>query len=76
MVIGDRQRIIFCKKNTKALQELITKIDGQHSRVVVDDEADYANAKFELVALVRSRFASGPRSHHLWYPFAPARQAA
>lgn len=42
VVIGDRQWVIFCKKNTKDLQKLIQKIDGRPGRVILDDEADYA----------------------------------
>src|SRR5215469_10797926 len=42
VVIGDRQWVIFCKKNTKDLQKLIQKLDGHHDRVILDDEADYA----------------------------------
>ena len=55
MVIGDRQWIIFCKKNTKDLQKLINKIDGQHNRVVVDDEADYATPNSKVNQQEKSR---------------------
>lgn len=40
--IGDHQWVIFCKKNTKDLQKLIDKLHGHKSRVVIDDEADFA----------------------------------
>lgn len=40
--IGDHQWVIFCKKNSKDLQKLIQKLDGHLSRVIIDDEADYA----------------------------------
>ncbi len=40
--IGDHQWIIFCKKNSKDLQKLISKIHGHKNRVIIDDEADYA----------------------------------
>src|ERR1035441_3459405 len=55
MVIGDRQWIIFCKKNTKDLQKLINKIDGQHNRVIVDDEADYATPNSKVNQQEKSR---------------------
>ena len=42
-----RQRIIFCRKNSKNLQKLIELTRWMDDRVIVDDEADYAspNAK-------------------------------
>ncbi len=55
MVIGDRQWIIFCKKNTKDLQKLINKIDGQDDRVIVDDEADYATPNSKVNQQDKSR---------------------
>jgi Z1 domain-containing protein/type III restriction/modification enzyme restriction subunit len=55
MVIGDRQWIIFCKKNTKDLQKLINKIDGQQNRVIVDDEADYATPNSKVNQKEKSR---------------------
>jgi hypothetical protein len=48
VVIGDRQWVIFCKKNTKDLQKLIQKIDGHHDRVILDDEADYATPNSKI----------------------------
>lgn len=42
IVIGDRQWVIFCKKNAKDLHKLIQKIHGHSGRVILDDEADYA----------------------------------
>lgn len=42
VAIGDRQWVIFCKKNAKDLPKLIQKIHGHSDRVVLDDEADYA----------------------------------
>ena len=43
----DKQRIIFCRKNSKNLQKLIQHCRFMKNRVVIDDEADYAspNAK-------------------------------
>ncbi len=46
--IGDHQWVIFCKKNSKDLQKLITKIGSQKSRVIVDDEADYATPNSKI----------------------------
>jgi hypothetical protein len=39
--------VIFCKKNAHNLRDLIKKLDGYGTVVVIDDEADYAtpNAK-------------------------------
>ena len=34
--------IIFAKKNSKDLQKLINKVGLYHSKVIIDDEADYA----------------------------------
>jgi hypothetical protein len=48
VVIGDRQWVIFCKKNTKDLQKLIQKIHGHPDRVVMDDEADYATPNSKI----------------------------
>jgi len=45
--IGDKEWIIFCKKNSSNLHKLISKIGGSSKRTIIDDEADYAtpNAK-------------------------------
>lgn len=48
VAIGDRQWVIFCKKNTKDLQKLIQKIDGHQDRVILDDEADYATPNSKI----------------------------
>jgi hypothetical protein len=48
VVIGNRQWIIFCKKNGQDLQKLIDKIDGHHDRVILDDEADYATPNSKI----------------------------
>lgn len=44
--IGNKEWIIFCKKNSKDLQKLISKI-GNNNKIILDDEGDYAtpNAK-------------------------------
>lgn len=54
--IGDFQWVIFCKKNSKDLQKLIDKI-GHHSptRVVLDDEADYATPNSKVNKQEKSR---------------------
>lgn len=45
--IGDREWILFSKKNSGDLKKLIDKIGNVHNKVIIDDEADYAtpNAK-------------------------------
>jgi hypothetical protein len=48
VVIGDRQWVIFCKKNAKDLQKLIQKIQRHTDRVVMDDEADYATPNTKI----------------------------
>ena len=47
ITIANREWIIFCKKNSKDLQRLITKLEKHKNKVIIDDEADYAtpNAK-------------------------------
>ena len=48
IVIGERQWIIFCKKNAQDLQKLIQKIEGHSDRVILDDEADYATPNSKI----------------------------
>jgi hypothetical protein len=48
ITIGDHQWVIFCKKNSKDLQKLLEKLDGHSSRVVIDDEADYATPNSKI----------------------------
>lgn len=55
VVIGDRQWVIFCKKNSQDLQKLIQKIEGHPDRVVVDDEADYATPNSKINQREKSR---------------------
>jgi len=45
--IGDKEWIIFCKKNSSDLQKLISKLGGSSKRIIIDDEGDCAtpNAK-------------------------------
>ncbi len=46
--IGNRQWIVFCKKNQKDLQKLIQKIEVYPNRVIIDDEADYATPNSKI----------------------------
>lgn len=48
VLIGEHQWVIFCKKNSKDLQKLIQKLDGHSSRVILDDEADYATPNSKI----------------------------
>jgi len=45
--IGNKEWIIFCKKNSSDLKKLISKISDIDYKVIIDDEGDYAtpNAK-------------------------------
>lgn len=47
IIIGDSEWIIFAKKNSRDLENLIKKIGKYSEKVIIDDEADYAtpNAK-------------------------------
>lgn len=40
--IGNKELIIFCKKNANNLKKLINKLGNHGGRVIIDDEADYA----------------------------------
>lgn len=42
VTIGDSEWIIFCKKNSQDLQNLLHKIGSIDNKIVIDDEADYA----------------------------------
>lgn len=55
VAIGERQWVIFCKKNAKDLDKLIMKIQGHPDRVVVDDEADYATPNSKINQKEKSR---------------------
>jgi hypothetical protein len=55
VVIGDRQWVIFCKKNSQDLQKLLQKIDRHPDRVVLDDEADYATPNSKINKQEKSR---------------------
>ncbi len=55
VVIGDRQWVIFCKKNSQDLKKLLQKIDKHPDRVVLDDEADYATPNSKINQQEKSR---------------------
>jgi hypothetical protein len=55
VAIGERQWVIFCKKNANDLQKLIQKIHNHPDRVVLDDEADYATPNTKINQQVKSR---------------------
>jgi len=42
------ESIIFCKKNSKDLEKLITRLRGVKSIVVIDDEADFATPNSKI----------------------------
>ncbi len=42
IVIGDHHWVIFCKKNSSDLKNLIFKLGHIKKKVIIDDEADYA----------------------------------
>lgn len=46
--IGDRQWIIFSKKNARDLEKLIDKLSPYNKKVVIDDEADYATPNSKI----------------------------
>ena len=46
--IGDRQWVIFSKKNARDLEKLIDKLSVYSGKVVIDDEADYATPNLKI----------------------------
>lgn len=48
IVLGDRNWIVFCKKNTRDLEKLSEKMHGQHGLVILDDEADFASPNSKI----------------------------
>ncbi|MDA9189952.1 hypothetical protein N9P07_00795 [Alphaproteobacteria bacterium] len=44
----DKQRIIFCRKNSKNLQKLISSCRYMKNRIVIDDEADFATPNSKI----------------------------
>ena len=79
VVIGDRQWVIFCKKNSKDLQKLIQKIEGHPDRVVLDDEADYATPNSKINQQEKSKINElterliGPKGIYIGVTATPAR---
>ncbi|HEY1041381.1 MAG TPA: Z1 domain-containing protein [Candidatus Paceibacterota bacterium] len=53
--IKDHQWVIFCKKNSSDLQKLLHKLQGHSSRVIIDDEADYATPNSKVNKQEKSR---------------------
>lgn len=45
---AEKQRIIFCRKNSKNLQKLIDSCRYMRKRVVIDDEADFATPNTKI----------------------------
>lgn len=79
VTIGEHQWVIFCKKNAKDLQKLIDKIDGHKSRVIIDDEADYATPNSKINQQEKSRINElteqliGPDGIYIGVTATPAR---
>ena len=53
--IGDKEWIIFCKKNANDLRKLIDKLGKRGGRVIIDDEADYATPNSKVNKQKQSR---------------------
>lgn len=53
--IGDKEWIIFSKKNAKDLSKLIDKLANHRNLVVIDDEADYATPNSKVNKQEQSR---------------------
>ncbi len=48
ITIGDREWVIFSKKNAGDLKKLIEKIGSYPNKVIIDDEADYATPNSKI----------------------------
>ncbi len=48
ITIGDREWVIFSKKNGGDLKKLIEKIGDRPNKVIIDDEADYATPNSKI----------------------------
>ena len=46
--IGDKEWVIFCKKNAHDLEKLNKKIHRYEKKVIIDDEADYATPNSKI----------------------------
>jgi hypothetical protein len=53
--IGNKEWIIFCKKNPYDLEKLISKIGGEEGKIVIDDEADYATPNSKITKDEKTR---------------------
>ena len=79
----DKQRIIFCRKNSNNLQKLIQLCRYMTDRVIIDDEADFAtpNAKINKQELTKineclgtlGRFSSSDSGIYIGVTATPAR---
>lgn len=49
------ESIIFCKKNSKDLEKLITRLRGVKSIVIIDDEADFATPNSKINKLEETK---------------------
>lgn len=48
VIIGNKEWIIFCKKNVHDLDKLVSKIGGIDGKIIIDDEADYATPNSKI----------------------------
>ncbi len=48
VIIGDKEWIIFCKKNGHDLEKLTSKLGKVEGKVIIDDEADYATPNSKI----------------------------
>jgi len=46
--IGDQEWVIFCKKDSSDLQKLIEKLGDKPSKIIIDDEGDYATPNSKI----------------------------
>lgn len=46
--IANNEWVIFCKKNSKDLQNLIGKLEKVSKKIIIDDEADYATPNSKI----------------------------
>lgn len=48
ITIGNSDWVIFCKKNAKDLEKLVSKIGDTPGKVIIDDEANYATPNSKI----------------------------
>lgn len=53
--IGEKEWIVFCKKNSKDLQKLIEKIGDKKNKVIIDDEGDYATPNSKVNKRIQTK---------------------